>query len=523
LLDKYAETQDKLRSIIVKSRQSGESAVFNKSDRPKKPNTRMSWDFEFRFDGERVCLCRLDGVFIRPTGARHRKKGDLSRTYDGHYYFRLSIGGTRNKAVVRVQEGEELRKVSSKIVTISYAGSEVLGYFWGDEPSEGRRVDSVLRKAKTISVRERMERVGRTKCYVIDAVEKGGNYTLWIDPEHGYNIAKAEVFRVPGQLRARGLTENSSVYSSVRDVRFKKIDSVWVPVEAVTERKSEAFNGTVVWRKVHYKRTEVILNPDHEELRSFYPDDIPSGAEVVVAFVGGAPGRDGDDIEDVGEFTWQPGAEFVVDNNCRVVRNDPDKNLLPIVKALDVGELAKKYQLVPVGPAGKAGRTLLCFWDVDQQQSQQLMRTLGDRQDELAKEGVSIIAIEASGVKTEEAHSWARKNELSFPTGAFYAFFEKTDREKDDLLYLLKARKLRRETISDLKMAWRIDRLPWLILTDHEHIVTAEGFNLEELNARIKDAGQAEVVTNKIAHLASETEKKSRGQLKGELRAVSEK
>jgi hypothetical protein len=187
-----------------------------------------------------------------------------------------------------------------------------------------------------------------------------------------------------------------------------------------------------------------------------------------------------------------------------VVRNDPDKNLLPIVKALDVGELAKKYQLVPVGPAGKAGRTLLCFWDVDQQQSCELLMSLRDRQNELAKEGVSIIAIEASGVKTDEAHSWARKNELPFPTGAFYAFFEKTDREKDDLLYLLKARKLRRETISDLKMAWRIDSLPWLVLTDREHVVTAEGFSLEELDERIKDAEQAEVVSSKIAHSASE-------------------
>jgi hypothetical protein len=405
-----------------------------------------------------------------------------------------------------------------------HAGAGVMGYFLGDDGS-GERVDQVLRDAQRIQVRDRLEPVGRSRCYVVDAVTKRGKYTIWIDPKHGYNIAKAEVFREARQCDAV-FTESwkgkiKMFYTSLSNVRFKRIQDVWVPMEADGEFDSESIRSKD-WGKWHYKRTEVVLNPDHEALRSFYPDDIPTGTEVMGGFAGSAPGRDGDDIEDVGEFTWLPGARFVVDKNCRVVRNDPNKNLLPIVKALDVGELAKKYQLVPVGPAGKAGRTLLCFWDVDQQQSQQLMRTLRDRQDELAK-GVSIIAIEASGVKTDEAHSWARKNELPFPTGAFYAFFQKTDREKDDLLYLLKARKLRRETISDLKMAWRIDSLPWLVLTDREHVVTAEGFNLEDLAARIKDAEEAEVVTKKITHLASEAEENPGGQLKGELRAVSEK
>jgi hypothetical protein len=32
--------------------------------------------------------------------------------------------------------------------------------------------------------------------------------------------------------------------------------------------------------------------------------------------------------------------------------------------------------------------------------------------------------------------------------------------------------------------------LPWLILTDKAHSVTAEGFTLEELEGKIKDAGK---------------------------------
>ncbi|MHC4154754.1 MAG: hypothetical protein ACYST6_07515 [Planctomycetota bacterium] len=58
---------------------------------------------------------------------------------------------------------------------------------------------------------------------------------------------------------------------------------------------------------------------------------------------------------------------------------------------------------------------------------------------------------------------------------------------------------------------------------DRNHVVTAEGFSPEELDERIKDAEEAEVVTNKIARLASEAEENPSGQLTGELRAVSEK
>jgi hypothetical protein len=34
---------------------------------------------------------------------------------------------------------------------------------------------------------------------------------------------------------------------------------------------------------------------------------------------------------------------------------------------------------------------------------------------------------------------------------------------------------------------WGVKSLPWLILTDKNHIVQAEGFALDELNEKIKD------------------------------------
>jgi hypothetical protein len=37
-------------------------------------------------------------------------------------------------------------------------------------------------------------------------------------------------------------------------------------------------------------------------------------------------------------------------------------------------------------------------------------------------------------------------------------------------------------------LAWGVKSLPWLILTDRDHLVTAEGFGLNELNDKIIDA-----------------------------------
>ena len=37
-----------------------------------------------------------------------------------------------------------------------------------------------------------------------------------------------------------------------------------------------------------------------------------------------------------------------------------------------------------------------------------------------------------------------------------------------------------------IRAAWGVKSLPWLILTDNKHIVTAEGFGLAELGERLR-------------------------------------
>ena len=132
------------------------------------------------------------------------------------------------------------------------------------------RVDSILRRAESISVRPKTESVGGSDCYVIYAKTDSGRISLWIDPAHGYNVARAESRGTQGNLYyGRPLTRGQVVSSRIEHVRFEKIDGIRVPVEMDFTMDNQLGPGSFSRQKCHYKRTEVVVNPDHEALGSF--------------------------------------------------------------------------------------------------------------------------------------------------------------------------------------------------------------------------------------------------------------
>jgi hypothetical protein len=152
-----------------------------------------------------------------------------------------------------------------------------LFYLWNDPD----RVDVSMREAgPALRLREKMEVAGwvSSPCYVLEARTSRGRYTLWLDPAHGYQMAKAELRQSPGDLVGTNRLKGN-VLSLVRRVRFEQVAGIWVPMEAekFSQHDDAAGGGTSEW---HYKITEFILNPDHQRLRSFAPDDIREGAKV---------------------------------------------------------------------------------------------------------------------------------------------------------------------------------------------------------------------------------------------------
>jgi len=172
------------------------------------------------------------------------------------------VNDPRSKGSVSCWEGTK-KEVFSKNST----NSHILGFMGSDE-----RLDAVLRGASQISVRPATETIGGSGCYVIDAHTKYGKYSVWLDPEHGYHPIKMNRRAKEGdEYFNRGVLSKGHIRTAYLDnVRFEKIDGVWIPMEA-DRGSDDIFGHPKSFSKcdTHFKRTKIVLNPDHDQLGSF--------------------------------------------------------------------------------------------------------------------------------------------------------------------------------------------------------------------------------------------------------------
>jgi hypothetical protein len=145
-------------------------------------------------------------------------------------------------------------------------------------------VYSLLRDAEKVSMLDKMETIDGSECYVIEAETGPLKSRAWIDPTHGFHIAKITSWRAGRK------------FCVAWNVVFKRIDGIWIPME----KDFQYFNSGGRWSedKHHYRITKVILNPDHDALESFAP--VPQEGSIVS--IEGAAG-----IKEKREYTWQNG------------------------------------------------------------------------------------------------------------------------------------------------------------------------------------------------------------------------
>jgi peroxiredoxin len=105
---------------------------------------------------------------------------------------------------------------------------------------------------------------------------------------------------------------------------------------------------------------------------------------------------------------------------------------------------------------------LLCFFDYLQRPSRNCVQQLNKRAEELKAKDVSIVAVQISKVEQDALNEWIKSQNISFPVGMV---------SNDE---------------QAIRFTWGIKSLPWLILTDTNHIVRAEGFALAELDEKLK-------------------------------------
>ncbi len=310
ILDKYAETQDKLQSFVAKGKCS--TKVYTFSD--NKSEYQHYSTFDGRVDGKRAYTRMHAWGDINPTMHLTKNKAYYaSHLWDGKDYYAYNKAKIKKEFskgnVFLIQNAEDKQRPRRTSTFEHFPGSIAMGHL----PLTMERIDTIIRKADSVRVRDRMEKIRGSECYVIEAKARTGDYTVWIDPAHGYNIAKAEVRKGPGNVLTTGyvLPENDTSFSFLKNVRFKKIGDLWVPIEADVSngrhKLNSRFNNTT---RSHYKITEIELNPDHDTLGSFVPDDILNGAKVRL-FEGNAL------VRIPGSYTWQD--RQVVDENGRKV------------------------------------------------------------------------------------------------------------------------------------------------------------------------------------------------------------
>jgi hypothetical protein len=279
LLQRFAATQDKQRSFILKCEDTVES-IGTGRDEP----FRLREVREVRTDGARCYIHTAESQ-----GNDNLPNLPLWRLWDGQRMFTYSHSNRPEHDYLII---DRISPREANLEGQAYDHGPARGFLGQDK----ERVDVILRQASKTSVRRRPERVGDSDCWVIDGVTSRGHYTLWIDPQHGYNLAKAEVRRKPGD-RDRGhlFPKDSSEQASVLNVRFEQIAGAWVPTEseAVFETRSPGgwFRATT-----RHRIRDIVLQPDHQARDSFALMPIRNGAKVVIAGAAKTPAgrwRDG--------------------------------------------------------------------------------------------------------------------------------------------------------------------------------------------------------------------------------------
>jgi hypothetical protein len=88
---------------------------------------------------------------------------------------------------------------------------------------------------------------------------------------------------------------------------------------------------------------------------------------------------------------------------------------------------------------------------------------LAKQNDALAAKGVAVAAVSVSTGDDANPQGWAKQNQIPFPVGTIQG-------DKDEVFF-----------------TWSVKSLPWLILADSSHAVTAEGFAPAELAHKLEE------------------------------------
>lgn len=444
LLKKCTETLDKIHtSFITQSK-------YHKHSNYK--TGYENWDGErntyilqeFRTDGKRMKSIHQKWGNYYGLDIPESEKQYSTQVYNGSaLYDYLTTYNSSGRVIVKTNPGPQN-------ISLRLAFEDPLAPCFGHLVGDVERFDRIIKEAGIGQISVKEEEFKGAKHYVVEAKTTHGLYQIWLNPERGYNFSKATVTRKHGDLFNNGYkVEDGSVKNYViENEEFKQVDDLWVPVKAKCQINDTVPNNGYMKIESEVELTSILINPDHDALNSFTTDDIKDGAMVMI---------DGIPVPVPPTYTWKKGK--IVDRTGHEI--DP-KNLNSSLIGKALPNLAQ-FNAKLDSDAIKNKMILVCFWDIDQRPSRNTIQTLNKRiQSLLEKNDIYMVFIHAGPVEEQKFVSWLKENEIHSPVGVC------------------------RTSLPELEYTWGVRSLPWLIITDKQHLVTAEGFGIAELDEKIK-------------------------------------
>jgi protocatechuate 3,4-dioxygenase beta subunit len=150
---------------------------------------------------------------------------------------------------------------------------------------------------------------------------------------------------------------------------------------------------------------------------------------------------------------------IVIGQTSSSVRYEPRRPLSLLGRPLPD---MKDLNLRPPPGEIEGKRVLVCFWDMEQRPSRHCTTQLVKQAELLKSKGVVVVVVQASKVEQDALDKYVKEHNVPFSAGMVQGDAEK------------------------VRFAWGVRRLPWLILTDKDHLIVAQGFNLGDLDNQLE-------------------------------------
>jgi len=306
---KFVESQNKLKSYIIKS--NTKSTYSYTGIPPYNGRGTRYRHSDLRFDGNRVKESVTSWGDVGQIRNLAKKNAFyMSTLWDGERGYHLSLVENNRRQTAKYpgsvqiyKEGNTLPDYVRKTHTQSII-SPVLGYVTLNDQDIGTMF---LRADANVKLLDKRGKVNGVDCYVVEAkVPQRGKYKVWIDPVHGFNLARRQGWYKTGDIR-NGKTLGNDVYGKefYEVLEFQEVNGVWLPKAFKT--KKSGHDGGYDYDERGETLTElyeVNFAPDHDKEESFLTDDIPNGTQVRLE---GVP------LNLI--LTWQDGAVVDKDGN----------------------------------------------------------------------------------------------------------------------------------------------------------------------------------------------------------------